>query len=416
MERVELADALRAWGTKAKDGRQRDRHYIAESDVEVFMSRFAAAVAGAGEIFIGNPGWGETEREAVEELLESTPARAGETGWLMVPTGGTSGGVRFARHDSRTIGAAVQGFTRHFGLATVNAVGALPLHHVSGLMAWLRCALTGGTYLAADWRKIADGRRPKLPEKPDGWVLSLVPTQLERLLDDLPAVEWLRQFRIIFIGGAPSWSTLLERAAGAGLAVSPGYGMTETAAMVAALRPDEFLAGSRSYGTMLPHARIDFNVEGVISVTGESVFRGYYPEETEDRTFETEDIGERDASGRLQVFGRRDGVIITGGEKVHPTEVESVLRGSGEFPDLLVFGAPHPVWGQQVVVAYPAGRVPDAGRLGKIVTRELAAYKHPKLYVPVPNWPVAANGKLRRAEITHYVLEGMKPAGGQPGS
>jgi O-succinylbenzoic acid--CoA ligase len=409
MERRELAEALRSGRSRTKGPAGSDRLYLAESAVDKFQAQFAAAVAGDGEIFLGSPAWGESEGEEVEELLAENPAESGAPGWLMVPTGGTSGGIRFARHDEQTLDAAVTGFAQHFGLRQINAVGILPLHHVSGLMAWLRCALTGGTYFHADWRKVADGRYPRLPEKTDGWLLSLVPTQLERLLQDNDAIDWLRQFRIIFVGGAPSWSTLLERAAGAGLLLSPGYGMTETAAMVAALRPDEFLAGSRSCGTMLPHARVDFNVEGVIAVTGESVFRGYYPEQSADRTFETEDIGEIDAAGRLRVFGRRDGVIITGGEKVHPTEVESVLRGTGEFADLLVFGVPDAEWGQQVVVAYPAGRVPDATRVSRIISRELAAYKHPKVYVPVPNWPVAANGKLRRADITRYVLDGLRP-------
>jgi len=409
MERTELAEALRSWRRPSRGPAASARDYIVEADPDKFMARFAAAVAGTGEVFIGNPSWGEAESDEVRELLDESPGETGAPGWLMVPTGGTSGGVRFARHDSGTIAAAVKGMAQHFGLRQVNAVGVLPLYHVSGLMAWLRCALTGGTYFNGNWRKIAEGRLPKLPETSDGWGLSLVPTQLERLMRDNRAIDWLRQFRVIFIGGAPTWNTLLDRAADAGLPLSPGYGMTETAAMVAALRPDEFLAGSRSCGTTLPHARIDFTLEGVIAVTGESVFRGFFPEQSEDRTFETEDIGELDALGRLRVFGRRDGVIITGGEKVHPSEVESVLHGTGEFADLLVFGAPHAEWGQQVVVAYPAGRAPDAERVGRAVNAELAPYKRPKLYVPVPNWPVAPNGKLRRAEITHYVLEGMKP-------
>jgi O-succinylbenzoic acid--CoA ligase len=416
MERAELAEALRPWGKQSKDLRPDHRRSIAESSADVFMQEFAFAVDGRGEIFLGNPGWGKAERGEVEKLLEGNRPESEAEGWLMIPTGGTSGGVRFARHDSRTIGAAVRGFTGHFGLREVNAVGVLPLHHVSGLMAWMRCAMTNGSYVAADWREIAAGRRPELAEKSEGWLLSLVPTQLERMLHDRSALEWLRQFRIIFVGGAPAWSTLLEQAAAAGLPISPGYGLSETAAMVAALRPDEFLAGSRNCGTALSHARIDFNAEGVISVTGESVFRGYFPARSNNRTFETEDIGATDPVGRLQVLGRRDEVIITGGEKVHPVEVESVLRGTGEFPDLMVLGVPHPAWGQQVVVAYPAGRQPDAERVGQVVARELAAYKHPKIYVPVPNWPRAAGGKLLRAEITTYVRRGLNPSeGNSPG-
>ena len=48
--------------------------------------------------------------------------------------------------DGETIAAAVAGFRAHFGLGRVRAMGMLPLHHVSGLMAWMRCAISGGEY------------------------------------------------------------------------------------------------------------------------------------------------------------------------------------------------------------------------------------------------------------------------------
>ncbi|HET7537762.1 MAG TPA: AMP-binding protein [Candidatus Didemnitutus sp.] len=396
------------WRPAAKDKRAHNRRYITEASPEKFMARFAQAVAGDGEIFLGNPAWGEAERAQVQKLLDDHPGENVQNGWLMIPTGGTSGEIKFARHDSVTIGAAVRGFAQYFGLQKVNAVGVLPLFHVSGLMAWLRSALTGGEYLIGDWKQIAAGELPELREKEDGWLLSVVPTQLERLMNDHDSVEWLRGFRLIFVGGGPSWAGLREHAEGLGLSISPSYGMTETAAMVAALRPGDFHADANTYGSPMPHARIDFDMQGMISITSEAVFHGYYPQHDDDRTFYSEDFGEFDFLGRVRVLGRRDGVIITGGEKVQPSEVEGVLRTSREFSDVAVIGLPHREWGQQVVAAYPAERRPNLDKVERIVRVELSPYKRPKQYVAIPEWPRTDHGKLNRPRLLEMVRNALK--------
>jgi len=389
------------------------RASIESADPAEFVAAFGAAAAGNGEVFLCNPQWGVREREQVRRLLEAPPAGPSAQGWLMIPTGGSTGGVRFARHDHSTVGAAVAGFARHFGVDRVNAFGLLPLHHVSGLMGWLRTALTGGVFRSGDWKDIERGNFPALERVPGDWVLSLVPTQLERLLAAPAATDWLRRFRIIHLGGAPAWPALLDRAATARLPLAPGYGMTETAAMVTSLRPEEFLAGARNAGAPLPHARLEIDAEGAIAVSGDSVFRGYYPASDTAGRFVTGDLGEFDSAGRLSVRGRRDGVIITGGEKVHPEEVEAVLRESGELSCVAVLGRPHPEWGQQLVAVFPVGGRPDLDRLRALVASRLAPAKRPKSYVALPVWPETTPGKPDRAALMRQ-LDGHLRSGGLP--
>lgn len=399
MERVELR---RLFDGIERRARQRARFFVSEADPRRFMAEFARGVAGFTEVFLCDPAWGEAEKAQIEKLrqlpMENRFSKTPE-GWLMIPTGGSGGQVKFARHDEQTITAAVRGFTRHFGLEQVNAAGVLPLHHVSGLMAWLRSALTGGDYLPLDWKQIEKGDLPALSDKPDGWVISLVPTQLERLLRHPAAVAWLKDFRIIFLGGAPAAPALLDRAAALGLRLSPGYGMTESAAMVAALRPDEFLSGGRGCGTALPHAKVSVGAGGGIAIQGDSLFRGYYPEWREPGEFLTTDLGRLDERGHLQVTGRADAVIITGGEKVNPAEVEAALRETGEFADVIVVGVPDAEWGQAVVAAYPASVRPDLVKVRQHIGSRLAAYKQPKRYVSAEPWPLTAAGKVNRAEV-----------------
>lgn len=352
-------------------------------------------------VFLRDPKWGQEERAKLQ-----APTSKVESGWLCVPTGGTSGGVRFARHDERTLGAAVRGFCAHFGLKRVNAVDVLPAHHVSGLMARVRCAATGGDHLAWDWKRLEAGETPTVVG--GDWVISLVPTQLQRLLGSRRTIAWLREFEIIFVGGGPVWPELAEAAARAQLRVALSYGMTETAAMVTALRPEEFLAGARSCGAAMPHATLNINAEGVVSVAGDSVFRGYWPEERAARGFDTEDLGRIDERGHLHILGRRDAAIITGGKKVQPAEVEAALRASGEFEDVAVIGIPDAEWGEAVVACYPAGgRAPDLTRAISALTGPL----RPKRFVAIADWPRNAQGKVNRASLRAAASAGTDPSG-----
>jgi O-succinylbenzoic acid--CoA ligase len=273
-----------------------------------------------------------------------------------------------------------------------------PLHHVSGFMAWMRCVLTGGEYRHLNWKAVEQGAPPELPARPEGWVISLVPTQLERLLRQPAATAWLAGFRMVFLGGAPAPAGLLDRAAAARIPLSPGYGLTEMAAMVSGLRPEEFLAGARNSGKALPHAQVSVTADGVLTVDGGSLFRGYYPAWRGAAALETGDLGRIDGEGHLHVAGRRDAIIITGGEKVNPAEVEAVLRDQGGLSDVVVLGLPDAEWGQIVVAAYPSSNRPDPVKIQQLVA-QLAPAKRPKHFVPLQPWPRTGAGKVNRAEV-----------------
>jgi O-succinylbenzoic acid--CoA ligase len=369
------------------------------------MAAFGDAVAADGMVFVADPSWGAIERAQFAAVRLSSGAERpapDAPGWLGLPTGGTSGGVRLARHDQDTLSAAVDGCCGHFRVTRIDAVGVLPLHHVSGLLAWLRCALTGGRYRPWAWADLEAGR---WPETGGGdWFLSLVPTQLQRLLEQRRSGEELRRFRAVLLGGAPAWPDLLERAARAGVPLAPGYGTTETAAMIAALRPEEFLAGRTGCGTALPHARVTVEADGAIRIAADSLFRGYYPDWREAGAWRTEDLGRLDEQGSLHVLGRRDAVIITGGEKVDPAAVEAALRATGQFADVAVVGVPDARWGQAVVACYPAGPgEPDLETVDRQLGTGLAPHQRPKRYVRVDRWPRTESGKVSRSALVALV-------------
>jgi O-succinylbenzoic acid--CoA ligase len=287
----------------------------------------------------------------------------------------------------------------------VDATGVLPPWHVSGLMAWARCAWTGGVYEALDWKAVEAGAVP-LRAGGGGGFLSLVPTQLARLLGKAEAERWLRSFAAVFVGGGPAQGDLLVRARAAGVPVALSYGMTETAAMVVAQRADAFLGGDDSSGEVMPQARLRLDGEGRIWVAGESLFRGYWPETRTDGEWRTEDLGAWSEDGGLRVLGRADALFISGGEKVNPAEVEAVLRevAGAVLTDVMVVGVPHAEWGCETVALYPVN--PDAVQWDEAavraeVARRLAVAKRPKRYVAVPSadWPRNAQGKVNRAAL-----------------
>jgi O-succinylbenzoic acid--CoA ligase len=349
------------------------------------------ATEHAGLVWLGGAG-----RDAGAGL-ESVEAGPEGLGWLAIATGGSSGAPRWARHDERTVGAATAGFCRHFGVERVNAVDVLPAYHVSGFMARARCAATGGRHVAWDWKALERGERPALEAAAGAWVISLVPTQLQRLLAQPEATAWLRGFDLVLLGGGPVWPELAELAAAARVRAVQSYGMTETAAMVAAQRPEEFAAGDRSSGRALPHATVRTDGDGRVVVGGQSLFRGYVPEWRSGAEWVTTDLGRIDAAGRLHVAGRADAVIITGGKKVQPAAVEAALRASGEFDDVAVIGVPDAEWGEAVVACYPGGGtvVPDLRR----ASAALAAHERPKRAVAIVPWPRTAHGKIDRGAL-----------------
>ena len=405
MERVELARRL---GVSLQVAALRDV-IVEELEPERFMAAFGEAMAAGRTVFVADPSWGAVERAQFDELTNpelktqnSEPRQS--LGWLCLPTGGSSGRLRLARHDQDTLSAAVGGCCRHFQVRHINAVGVLPMHHVSGLMAWMRSMLTGGRYLPWTWGEMESGRWPETGK--GDWFLSLVPTQLQRLLGRPEAEDRLRRFRAVFLGGGPAWPDLLDRAEEAKLPLAPGYGMTETAAMVTALRPEEFLAGQRGCGSALPHARVDLNADGAIQIAAESLFRGYYSHWREAGPWLTEDLGCFDELGSLHVLGRRDAVIITGGKKVEPGEVEAALRATGQFADVAVIGVPDAEWGEAVVACYPAGpQEPDVGAVVQRIAGQLAPHKRPKRYVRIASWPRNDQGKVNRRELTVLALD-----------
>ncbi len=391
-----------------------------------FFAQFCAAVVTQTPVFLGNPRWQTQEWQQVWEIVQPDliwglsedlqenkiqPLACAPSGdpdvaiasingqpIIGIPTGGSSGRVKFAIHTWETLTAAVMGFYDYFDRRPVQSYCVLPLYHVSGLMQGLRSLLTGGQFWLGDYPALKRGEFPAGFES-DGF-LSLVPTQLQQLLNCKDAPPWLRQFRAIFIGGAPASAALCDRAASLRLPLALTYGMTETAAQIATLKPADFLAGNRTSGPLLPHAQVEILPDQRVQIRAASLCWGYYPERWRDRILITDDLGRLDPHGHLTLIGRRSRQIITGGENVAPEEIEAAILATGKVADVCVVGVPDPVWGEAIAALYTPPRSPSELHILQTHLRHtLAPHKLPKQWHGLAHLPRNPQGKLDYAQM-----------------
>ena len=408
--------------------------FIAEKDPWKFLSFFWASVITETRVFLCNPDWKQQEWQQVFDLVKPDLILGNdylksaqnnnsidnhiffeerEKSLIMIPTGGSSGKIRFTIHNWSTLTASVRGFCNYFSINTVNSFCILPLYHVSGLMQFMRSFLTSGKIAILSYSDLKQGKKPNI-NTPD-FFISLVPTQLQFLLQSQR--DWLSNFQTILLGGAPLWQSLLDEARKYKLPLAPTYGMTETASQIVTLKPQDFFQGNNSSGRVLPHARVtildekgnlqDKNKVGSIALTAKSLYLGYYGDSRNNQTLEkliTDDLGFFDDRGYLHIVGRRSQKIITGGENVYPAEVEAAILATQLVKDVCVIGLPDSVWGQAVTAVYiPARENISAVMIQEQIEDKLSKYKLPKSWITVDRLPRNERGKIDYQRIQTMV-------------
>jgi len=282
---------------------------------------------------------------------------------------------------------------------------ALPMSHVAGLSILFRCLLAGATALIArsgSFREDDRGPDDALSLLPRATRLSVVPAQLQRLIE-MPE-DRRAALRSVLIGGQATAPALLERARAAGVPVMPTYGSTEMASQVATATPRDDLPPGAS-GRVLPHRRLRIR-DGQVEVGGETLFAGYlHPDGIEPPPlqpggwFATGDGGRLD-DGVLTITGRADGMFISGGENIHPQEIEEVLGAHPAVALAVVVPAPDPEFGSRPVAFIESRRLPPKDELQSLLDERLPRYKHLLRYHPLPANALTPLGKPDRARLT----------------
>jgi len=352
---------------------------------------------------------------------------------------------------------------------------ALPAHHIAGMQVLLRSIVAGVEPVILDTAPpfTAEMFTTAVHRMPPGRrFTSLVPTQLHRVLADPEATTALTTFTAVLVGGAATPLALIDDAEQAGARVVTTYGMSETCGgcvydgvpldgvsvtidpetdrteqnrteqnrteqnrteqnrteqnrtqlnRTAQNRTAQNRIGARSTRPQ----RAALRAVGRVGITGPVVARGYrdmprHPAFARDprsglRTFLTDDLA-LTAAGPIRIVGRADDVIVTGGMKIDPAVVESVLSRVTGVADVVVTGVPDQEWGAAVVAVVQArpGEAPDLSALRRAATYAHGPAAAPRHLLLVSHIPQRASGKADRAAVRELAVREL--SGGDPPS
>jgi O-succinylbenzoic acid--CoA ligase len=263
----------------------------------------------------------------------------------------------------------------------------LPLHHVSGLAILWRAVWLGTTVVLHGRFDAARVAR----ELDEGGVtlVSLVPAMLDEVLDARADAPFPPSLRAVLLGGAAASETLVDRCRRLRVPLARTWGMTEAGSQVATATPGDFDGGLEP----LTFARVDA-ADGRLRVRGPLV----------GGTIVTGDRGA--AGGRVRVHGRADELIVSGGEKIAPAEVEAVLSCHPAVRQAVVVAVPSARWGERpVAVLEPAAGHAPAEELAAFCRQRLAPFKVPDEFVWCERLPRGALGKVSRARVRELLSE-----------
>lgn len=314
---------------------------------------------------------------------------------LVVGTSGSTGTPKGAQLTPNNLVSSGEATHQYLG-GPGQWLLAMPAHHIAGLQVLFRSLLAGTTPVCVD---VTDGfdieafAHGAEQLTADRAYISLVPLQLAKAMDSPRGIDALRLFDAILVGGAALNPQLAARATESGINIVTTYGSSETA------------GGCVYNGEPIPGAQVAIK-DGRVYLGGPMIAHGYRnaPGHEAFETpgwFATSDGGEL-IDGRLNLTGRLDTVIDSGGLKLHPEVVEHELLTIPGVTGACVVGVPHPRLGQAIVAAYEGtaalgdvmdglGDAEDAGRLSH--------WQIPKDIKHVSQLPLIGPGKVDRQGV-----------------
>ena len=359
------------------------------------------ALDGMAPVPAESPG---TDADAVDDLL-------------LAYTSGTTGQPRGALHTHAAMRANVDAAIDAQGFDTATrTLAVLPLFHVGGLCIQVLPTLAAGGVVRL---------QPRFD--PDAWfddvavwrptTSLLVPATMRALVEHS---RWSRSdlssLAFINSGSQIVPRALIDAFHSRGVPVCQVYGATETGPITLVLRPTEALAhaggvGRPARGVQVRLGEAGDAVEGEVQVRAPNLARGYHraPDDAAfaDGWFRTGDLARVDAQGWYTIVGRSKELIISGGENIHPAEIEQLAMADASVADAAAVGLPDARWGEVPVLALVArpGASIDLGALRSRLDASLARFKHPRRIVVLDALPKTALGKVQRSVLASRLAQ-----------
>jgi len=335
---------------------------------------------------------------------------------LIVYTSGTTGTPKGAvLSQSALLWNAVNSIHAHDLRQDDHVLSPLPMFHVGGLNNQTMPALLAGATVTLHprfdpgaWHADVAARKPTLS--------LLVPATMQAVIAH---PEWERTnlscLRMITTGSMVVPESLIRTFHERGVPVGQIYGSTETSPLAIVLMAHEAMENVGSTGKPALHCEISLTDDagkvlpddavGEIRVRGPNVMRRYWnnPQATAtaltaDGWFRTGDLARRDSQGFYWIAGRSKDLIISGGENIHPAELENVLADCPAIAECAVIGIDDAKWGEAAcaLIVLKTGAALSEGDVLALFKDRLARYKHPRRVVFVDSLPRNAMGKVQK--------------------
>ncbi|ROZ62938.1 class I adenylate-forming enzyme family protein [Ramlibacter sp. WS9] len=328
---------------------------------------------------------------------------------LLVYTSGTTSRPKAAVHTQANllanmqIACGVQLITPQDLVATM-----LPLFHVGGLCIQTLPALYAGAQVILHPRFNADAAFDCFEQERATLTLQ-VPATMKALLEH---PRWaqadLASLRAVWAGSSLIPQPLVQAFHARGLPVCNVYGATETGPFSIALPLAHAMDHVGSSGWPAPG--VEVRLHEVKDGTGELLIRGpnvvarYWPDQPAcdaQGWFHTGDLATQAADGSYTVVGRAKDLIISGGENIHPAEIEAILAEHPTVAECAAFGLPDAEWGEVVAVAVVCqpGLAATERELKAHLAGRLARFKLPRRWFFMDLLPKTALGKIQRGAL-----------------
>lgn len=297
-----------------------------------------------------------------------------------------------------------------------HTINALPPYHTSGWNVLLLPMLHRGARVDFVRRF-----RPKkilqfIEEEPISLFLA-VPTMLRMMLRS-PTFKSFKpkKLKYLIVGGEPLSTVIIDAWAKKGILIRQGYGLTEAGPSITSLHHHDALWKKGSIGKAnfyIDLKIVDENNEevaaneaGELCLRGNVVTPGYWNnsvytlEKIQEEWFYTGDIIKKDEDGFMYVIGRKNQIYISGGENIHPSEIEKILYTYPGMLEAAVIGIEDKKWGETGIafVSLNEGETSEA-MLKAHLSKFLAPYKIPRAVIFLESLPKSGIGKINRREL-----------------
>lgn len=339
------------------------------------------------------------------KITATAPLEVDDEIALVIETSGTTGAPKRVALSADAVLASARAAVAELGQPGTWLL-LLPAHYIAGVQVLARSLVSGTTPVVLHPEPFSTvamaSRAQELLEAGTPLYTSVVPAQLQRILDDAPAMarlhELMQRFERILVGGQAIPESLLERSAAAGYRVTKTYGSSETA------------GGCVWDGRAIGETRVA-EFEGRVGIAGPTLAHSYLddPERTArsfveregTRWYLSDDAGSISAEGVLTVQGRLDDVIVSGGVKVALGRIERLVQRDFHALDAVVVGREHEIWGHVPVVVTTKDLDITAVRIA--VGSALGPEARPDRVVTVSEIPLLPSGKPDRLALTEHV-------------